>query len=323
MEPSREKHRFPKPAAFHVRHLLLYGLFCLACLLPTCSSERDNQTHLQYEEVTHRTSDTPLYKFAVHPLHNPKRLFAAYQPLMDAVNAKARGFQIKLVASRDYAAYERKLYAGLFDFALPNPLQTINSVARGYRIIGKMGDDQNFRGLIITRKDAGIFFVEDLAGKPLSFPAPTALAATMLPKTYLKSRGLNIEEASLLYVGSQESAIMNVYLGKTVAAGTWPLPWRQLTEERPEIGKVLKVQWETEHLVNNGLVAHKRIPTAHMDQFMDILASLQDTPEGEGILRGIHISNFERCSSDAYLPVVQFISTYTRLFPNEVSLVQP
>lgn len=96
------------------------------------------------------------------------------------------------MASRDYATFEMRLYANRFHFALP-PLQTLISLQHDYRVIAKMGDDQMFRGIIVMRRDANIMFVDDLEGADLSFPAPTALAASMLPKHFLQSRGLNLQ----------------------------------------------------------------------------------------------------------------------------------
>ncbi|MFH1057392.1 MAG: phosphate/phosphite/phosphonate ABC transporter substrate-binding protein [Pseudomonadota bacterium] len=259
----------------------------------------------------------PIYSFAVHPLHNPQRLFSKYQPLIDLINERVKGFSLKLAASRDYPAFERKLYEGRFHFALPNPLQTLRSQRHGYRIVGKMGDDHMFRGIIIMRRDSQVMFVEDLAGAALSFPAPTALAATMLPKHFLQTRGLDLATNDIRYVGSQESAIMNVYLGKTVAAGTWPLPWDMLLQSRPELGQVLEVKWRTPHLLNNGLVARGDVPKEHVQQVMAVLLALPAEERGRQTLTGINVSCFQRADAATYAPVREFLENYYRLFPAE------
>lgn len=75
-----------------------------------------------------------------------------------------KGASCKLEASRNYAAIDKKLYARKFHFALPNPFQTINAIDKGYKVFGTMGDDDNFRGIILVRKDSGIEKVADLKG---------------------------------------------------------------------------------------------------------------------------------------------------------------
>lgn len=264
-----------------------------------------------------------IYTFAVHPLHNPKLLFSGYQPLINHINRHVEGFQLKLVASRDYAAFERRLYAGDYEVALPNPLQTLRCLRAGYEVVGKMADDERFQGIIITRKDSNILFVEDLEDRPLSFPAPTALAATLMPKYFLKSRGLVVREDLIHYVGSQESAIMNVYLGKTDAAGTWPLPWESLLLRRPEIAESLKVQWRTEPLINNALVMRKNMPPAHRDAILRVLFTLQDSPEGRKILQNIQLSRFEPSSDKDYQRVADFLQDYEALFGEDSAGLQP
>ena len=293
---------------------LLVGV---AILLMACDSGSQYDYSPRYIARPVSMEQSPVYTFAVHPLHNPKRLFGIYQPLMDIINRRVSGFSLKLVASRDYATFEQKLYIGRFHLALPNPLQTLTSLNHGYHVVGKMGDDFMFRGIIIMRRDVNVLTVDDLKGCDLSFPAPTALAATMMTKYYLKTLGLNLSDNTLHYVGSQESAIMNVYMGKTLAAGTWPLPWELLLKARPELGEALEVKWLTSPLVNNGLVARSDIPAEHVKQVLQMLLDLHNHDEGRKILEGIHISRFDTASDVTYLPVQNFLENYARLFPDE------
>src|SRR6185436_46063 len=89
--------------------------------------------------------------FAVHPLHTPRELHRTYGPLVDYLNLHIDGAVLRLVASSDYAAFEEQLYAGKFDFALPNPYQTLRSLDCGYVVFGKVGNDDDFRGILLTR----------------------------------------------------------------------------------------------------------------------------------------------------------------------------
>lgn len=246
--------------------------------------------------------------FGVHPLHNPQRLYEVYQPLVDYLNSNLPGLRFKLEASRNYAAYEEKLYAGRFHFALPNPYQTLMATQHGYRIFGKMGDDTNFRGIILVRRDSNITKVEDLKGKAVSYPAPTALAATLLPQWYLHSRGLNIkQDIENRYVGSQESSILNAAQGKVAAAATWPPPWLAFAKARPEDAAKLMVIWETEPLVNNGLVVRTDVPAELEQQVGRLLFDLHKHSQGRSILAPMELSRFEPATDATYDPVREFL----------------
>lgn len=261
----------------------------------------------------------PVYVFGVHPLHNPQRLHEVFGPLMTFLSANVDGARFRLEASRNYAVYDEKLYARQFHFALPNPYQTINAVMQGYRIFGKMGDDENFRGIILVRKDSGIREVADLRGRAVSYPAPSALAATMLPQYYLHSHGLDVmHDIDNRYVGSQESSIMNVYLGDVAAGATWPQPWRALSRERPELAEALEVKWETESLPNNGLVVLPEVPAAVVAQVSRLLFTLHQTAEGRALLAPMELTRFEPADDATYQPVRDFIA----LFSSEVRPIE-
>ena len=249
----------------------------------------------------------------MHPLHNPQRLQEVFGPLMEFLSQNINGARFKLEASRNYAAYDKKLYAQKFHFALPNPFQTINAVEKGYEVFGKMGDDENFRGIILVRKDSGIEKVTDLIGKPVSYPAPTALAATMMPQYYIQSHGVDVmTQLDNQYVGSQESSIMNVYLKTTAAGSTWPPPWKALSEERPELKEELKVIWETKPLPNNGLVVLPDVPKDILKQVSQLLFHLHEHGDGKKILSSMHLSQFESADNQTYQPVRDFVKDFSK-----------
>lgn len=256
------------------------------------------------------------YIFAVHPLHNPDRFFEIYQPLINYINAQVVDFSLKLESSKDYQSFEKKLYNRKFHFALPNPYQSVNATKFGYTVFGKMGDDQNFRGIILARKDAHIKKVSDLRGRIICFPSSTALAAAMMPKYYLKLHGLDVEKEALCrYVGSQESSIMNVYLGNANAGCTWPPPWEMLINQHPEINSALEIVWQTEPLINNGLIVRNDIPQKHLAQVAEAIFGLQNNSKGKTILKRMELSCFEKTENDKYVGIVSaFLKKYREQF---------
>lgn len=281
-----------------------------ALVLSACQSGEGGEYTPTFAPVV--TSAEPVYVFGVHPLHNPQRLHEVFGPLMAYLSTRIDGARFRLEASRNYAAYDEKLYARQFHFALPNPYQTINAVKVGYRVFGKMGDDENFRGIILVRKDSNIQEVGDLRGKAVSYPAPSALAATMLPQYFLHSHGLHVmRDVDNRYVGSQESSIMNVYLGDVAAGATWLPPWRALSRERPELAAALEVRWQTEPLPNNGLVVLPEVPAAVVAQVSQLLFSLHESVEGRTILSRMELSRFESADNTTYQPVREFIRRFS------------
>ncbi len=251
------------------------------------------------------------YIVGIHPLHNPKRLFEIYGPILELIGGRIPQAEFKLEASRNYEEFDKKLYSRHFDLAMPNPYQTVNALQYGYRVFGKMADDQDFCGIILVRKDSGIREVADLKGKAVAYPAKTALAATMLPQYYLQTHGIDVNtDIENLYVGSQESSIMNVLLGKTAAAATWPVPWKSFAAKHPEQAGQLDVKWRTQSLQNNGWVARDDVDDELVNAFAAALFSLQDTEPGRKLLAAVPVSRFEAADAKTYAPVEAFLQQF-------------
>ncbi len=256
---------------------------------------------------------TKEYVFAIHPLHNPVRLFEIYEPLFDLLNRSIPNVKFRLEASRNYDEFDKKLYSRQFDFALPNPYQTIKAISHGYHVIAKMGDDQKFTGIILVRRDSGIRQVSELKGKKVAYPARTALAAALMPQYYLHTHGLNVnQDIENKFVGSQESSIMNVYLGDVAAAATWLLPWESFQQEHPELARELTVQWQTDALINNSVMARDDVPTSIATEVAQFLATLHTTEEGRAILARMPLSRFELADDLRYRVVEKFLTKFRK-----------
>ena len=249
--------------------------------------------------------------FGVLPMYNPHRLYETFGPLVEYLDRHVPDITITLEASRSYEEYEKKLASRHFAFALSNPYQTINSLQYGYRVFAKMGEDDKFRGLIIVRKDSSINTVADLKGKIISFPAPTGLAATMMPLYYLHTHGLDVnQDIKRLFSGSLESSIMNVYLGKSAAGGTWLPAWQAFVERNPQIAAEFEVKWETPSLLNNGLVARDDVPQEIVDKVQSLLLALPTHEEGRQLLAALPLTRFESATDATYQPVRDFVKKY-------------
>jgi phosphonate transport system substrate-binding protein len=253
------------------------------------------------------------YRLAVHPLYNPGKLQKAYQPLIDHLHRELPGLRFQLEASRDYAAYERKLQADGPELLLPNPWQTLKALKAGYSVIAMAGDPDDFRGLILVRRDGGVQRPGDLVGRQVSCPSPTALAACIMPQYYLQQQGVLVgRDFSSLYVGSQESSILSVYHRRAAAAATWPPPWRAFQLEHPIEAAELKVMWQTAPLLNNSVMVRGDVPTEVRSGLRRVLMGLNDSASGRGVLSAMQTARFFDADDQRYEQVRDYVARFER-----------
>ncbi len=298
-----------------MRFFSLFAVIVSAVFLYAGCEQPEETIGPRYSAVRKETMprQSPSYRFAVHPLHNPAKLSHAYQPLIDYLNEVIPDAGFILEASRDYAAFEKKIQQAEIEFLLPNPWQTLQAMELGYEVIAMAGTPEDFRGIFITRKDGRFAKVTDLKGRTVSYPAPTALAACMMPQYFLFQHGIDIHrDIRNTYVGSQESSIMNVFLGESAAGVTWPPPWRLFQKDHPEKAKYLQVQWRTEPLLNNSVMAGKDIPNALKHSLRQALFQLTEAPSGKHVLTAMETAGFYAADDDKYDKVRAFIMQFER-----------
>ena len=254
-----------------------------------------------------------VYQFAIHPLYNPRKLFEAYQPLIDYLNSNLTDAQFELEASRDYDAYEKKFRARTPEFLLPNPWQSLQAMKAGYHVIAMAGDPEDFKGIFIVRRDSGIKTPSDLKGKTVSYPSPTALAACIMPQYFLHRQGIDINKDIInAYVGSQESSIMNVYLGQAAAGATWPPPWRLFQKDHPKEAAQLELIWETPAMLNNSVMVRDDVAPTLVARVRQLLLDLEHHPDGPAIFAGMSTGRFHAADDARYQQVEGFITDFER-----------
>ncbi|OYZ67282.1 MAG: hypothetical protein B7Y17_00005, partial [Sulfuricurvum sp. 24-42-5] len=111
-------------------------------------------------------------------------------------------------------------------------------------------------------------------------------------------------------VGSHFSAIVNVYTGDALVAGTWPLAWEKWAKDNPDKASEMEVVWETKPLINNALAARSDVPVAVVQKITWLLVQLDSTQEGQELLKRAGFEGFEVANRQTFAPVEEFLNRY-------------
>lgn len=295
-----------RTSQFRRQRLVLTALL-LSCLLPACDSRHEVVQGPLYG--TH-PDVRPVLRLAVHPLHNPLHLMRTYQPLVDHLQTELPGYRFELEASRDYASFERKIEARAPALLLPNPLQTLTAIERGYTVVAMAGDPEEFRGVLLVPVDSPIRHLRDLKGRSVSFPAPTALAAAIMPQRLMQSHGLQPgRDVTLLYVGSQESSMVAAIQGMSDAASTWLQPWHDFQLNQPEAASRLRVLAVTPPLVNNAVMLRNDLPATLRTDLTQALLGMHLDVRLQPVLSAVRIRRFNPATNATYQVVAEYLAS--------------
>ncbi|MBI3280029.1 MAG: phosphate/phosphite/phosphonate ABC transporter substrate-binding protein [Acidobacteria bacterium] len=284
-----------------------------ALALCGCGAQATGEHVPEYSRTPRNGGGQIEYVFGVPPVHNPVHLFEIYQPLMEIINAGVTGFQVKIETAPDHASYQQKLISGHLQFAILDPHLVIGAERRGYKPFARVAE--RIGGLIVVRKDSPIHRATELKHRVISFATPDDFASTMLPKLLLKNLGLNVErEAQATYVGSPESAAMNVYLGLAAAGGMSVAAWQALARSQPDMASALQVRWRSETYVGPAVLAQDAVPQADRRAVGAVLETLHTTESGRAALSRLEVPRFEAATPGSYDGVWEFLGVYRAAF---------
>lgn len=291
-----------------LKHLLIL-LFLFSC------AKQTENYHPQFsDESIDVSTKKKEFTFGVHPLHNPERLQFLFGPVVDYLNKQIKTGKLKLEASNSYNEYNEKIKSKRLDFLLPNPYQTLIANKFNYKVISKMGNDELFVGIGLIRTDSKYTSVKQFEKKLITFPAPTALAAAMMPQLYLEKNGLNLKKVEIKYVGSQDSSIMAVLHNEAEMGVTWMMAWNSFVNDHPGIEKKLKILFKTKPLINNSVMARKDLDPKLMDEVREALITMHNNPEGIKILENLKLTKFEVADDHNYKIVENFLNEFKTTF---------
>ena len=255
----------------------LWGAFAVAAVIALAACGEHDARSYRPEYAAAPAQSPHEYTFGIHPQRNPEKLHAVFGPLIDHLNARLPDVHFTFEAARNYATFDRRIAERSFEFVLPNPYETLLAIDRGYRVFAKMGNDEDLRGLIVTRRER-----HRVAGRSQGqggeLPGRDRAGRHHAALYFMQTHGLDVRrDIEARYVGSMESSLMNVYMGNVAAGTVYPPAWRMFVAERPAIARELRIVWETESLPDNSVMARDDMPDALVDRVRATLLALHTT----------------------------------------------
>lgn len=217
-------------------------------------------------------------QFGVVPQYSPSVSVQRWQPLLDHLSRQTGG-EIRFITAPSVTTFEERVLAGHYDYVFLNPLlfqQARHKI--DYRALAR--DEQALSGVLVVRRD-GPASLAELRGRIIAFPAPRALAATLMPRRDLQRAGV---PHGVVYLGTHESVFRSVRQGEHVAGGGSRRTFELLPEaERAE----LRILHQTSPVVSHIFAVHPRVPPAEAERVRQALLKLHRHAQGDSLLGGV------------------------------------
>ena len=227
----------------------------------------------------------PLY-FGVVPQQAASKLARLWVPILQHVS-KETGLDIRFKTATNIPVFEQRLSKGEYDLAYMSPYHYVVFHQKlGYKAFAKQMN-KHIKGIVVVHKDSDINDIKQLQGATLAFPSPAAFAASILPRGYMKSQGIDIKAK---YVSSHDSVYFNV-AKKIYPAGGGIM--RTIKSINPKILSQLKILWVSAPYTPHAFAARTDLPENTMNQIRESFIGLNKTEAGRKLLAGLNFSGVE------------------------------
>ena len=233
-----------------------------------------------------------LLRFAITPQQSPRELAKRWGPIIQYISDRS-GVPLQFQTANGLSTYQQEMKAGVYDISFINAYYyAAFSKDAGYKVFAQE-KDAKFVGIMVVRKDSPYQTLEELAGKQLALPGPTAVTS-MLAYTHLKANNIDF---SPNYVISMDS----VY--RAVAKGLFPAgqgEMRTFGSMEPEIRDQLRILWSADPMPPFTFSAHPRVPQAALQKIQKAMLEMADDPEGAELLKAINMKGIAAAQDSEY-----------------------
>ena len=207
-------------------------------------------------------------------------------PVLAEISQRA-GVHLVFKTATDIPTFEERMKNGEYDIAYMNPYHyTVFSKKPGYRAFARE-KDRKLVGIIVVNKDNPAKTLADLAGQTVTFPAPAAFAASILPRAEFTRLNIPVDAR---YVSSHDSVYRGVAQGNFAAGGGIK---RTLEAMDPAIAGKLRILATTPGYVPHAFAAHPRLPPETLEKIRNAMLSLSNDETGRRLLEPLSFKGIE------------------------------
>lgn len=233
------------------------------------------------------------FSFAIPPQQSQEEIVRRWTPIVEHLS-NVTGVSLTLASGKDLPTFQSDMKSGAFDFAFVNPVHYAKfHDAAGYEAFARQQNAQ-LVGIIVVKKDSPFQTLEDIKGQNMAFPAPTAVAATILPMNRLTMLGIDVTP---VYVSTMDNVYSAVARGLHAVGGGEK---RTFESQDGTIRNDLRILWATPPFPAFTFSAHPRVPKEVVARVQRAMVELNNSEQGKTLLKAVRFSGIEVAADEDY-----------------------
>jgi phosphonate transport system substrate-binding protein len=195
-------------------------------------------------------------------------------------------------------------FFGSFSYTLAHAKLGVQVIARPEDRDGK----STYHGFIFVRKDSGIKFVRDMAGKRFAFVDKATTAGYLLPLAYFKQHKVDYRSylKETYFTGTHEDAVYDVLNRKADIGAAKNTVYERLAQTDTKIKEELVILERSPDVPENGLAVRQDLDEAVKRKLTEALLNMHTDPEGRSVLEAFGARKFIATSDADYQPVYRY-----------------
>lgn len=221
-------------------------------------------------------SEKASYTFGVLSQRSAVLTAQYWNPILTYVSSKS-GISLVLKVERTGPDSNIAIQKGAYDFVYSNTIFSPRMAESNYHVILRPLDEA-IRGQIVTLTSSPLYSLQDIAGKELGFPSPTAFVGYFVPMDYLQQHGIKITPV----FGANQEGIMAQLKAEKVLVASVNNQIMSAYAHRENIS--YRILWESDKFLNIPIAVHPRIPQDIVQVVQKAFAQMHEDPQGLKIL---------------------------------------
>lgn len=239
------------------------------------------------------------YQISMLPRHSPSEIMRRITPLACCLSERIKVPVIPVV-ERNYAEYEKRILSGDIQIGYENPSVYVR-VSERHEVLAMALDNEGkdqFRGLIIVRKESEIASPVDLKNRKICIVSRSSTGGYLSPKLFLMEQGVDVETDCKVFEAvdnKQENVIFSVYTGEA-EAGFIKESALTMADSYIPPGQI-RVLTHTSWFPNYALSVDRSLPFSVKAAIKETLVRLKSS---DPVLISLKIGGFRAATDDDY-----------------------